>query len=235
MVSFRPRLAEVNRRVPLISVLLFCVCCFSASASDTNALLTAWLNAQTNIHTWSADLIQTRRLKALVQPLTATGHVWFATPNRFRWELGHPPQTIAVKNADEMLVIYPSLKRVERYPLTGRQPAEWRDMLSLLEAGFPRDRADLDSHFKFLSQSVSHDVCEVVLAPNSASARRMMPQMKIAFDTNDFALRTTELEFADGSTMRNDFTNAELNVKIEDSLFTPKLDPDFKITEPFAQ
>src|SRR5881296_2017055 len=63
---------------------------------DIPAVVTAWLQAQTNIQTWSADVKQIRSLKTLLQPLTATGHVWFAAPNQFRWEIGQPPQTIAV-------------------------------------------------------------------------------------------------------------------------------------------
>src|SRR4051812_23933481 len=55
----------------------------SARAADTNAVLSTWIAAQTNIHTWSADVVQTRTLKSLTQPLTAYGHVWFEAPNRF--------------------------------------------------------------------------------------------------------------------------------------------------------
>src|SRR5262249_20656241 len=82
-------------------------CSFRGQAADTNAILNSWFAAQTNLQTWSADFTQTRTLKALTQPLVAVGRVWFAMPNRFRWELGSPPQTIALRNADEMLVIYP--------------------------------------------------------------------------------------------------------------------------------
>src|SRR2546426_7166471 len=103
-----------------LCALLFCSAVnSSSSAAETHSLLSSWLAAQTNIQSWSADFIQTRTFKSLTQPLTATGHVWFAEPNRFRWELGHPPQTIAVRATTEMLVIYPRLKRVERYPLSG--------------------------------------------------------------------------------------------------------------------
>lgn len=204
-------------------------------ATETNALLTSWFAAQTNIQTWSANFTQTRKLKSLTQPLTATGHVVFAAPNRFRWELGQPPQTIAVRGADEMLVIYPPMKRAERYPLNGNEPAQWRDMLSLLDAGFPRSQSEIDQHFKVMAQSASNGICELVLQPRSPGARKLMPQMKIAFSTEDFFLRTTELQFADGSTMRNDFTNAALNVKVEEMLFNPKLDDEYKITEPLKR
>ena len=59
-----------------------------------------------------------------------------------------------------------------------------------------------------------------------------MPQIKIAFDTRDFSLRATELQFADGSTMRNDFTNAVLNPKLEEKMFSPAIPADYKVSEP---
>ncbi|MBI3850556.1 MAG: outer membrane lipoprotein carrier protein LolA [Verrucomicrobia bacterium] len=207
----------------------------SARAADTNSLLNAWFNAQTNIQTWMADFIQTRTLKSLTQPLTATGHVWFAAPNRFRWELGNPAQTIAVRQPEQMLVIYPRLKRAERYPLTSNQTGPWRDALALLEAGFPRSKAEMEFQFRILSQVSTNEIYELTLQPKSAAARRMMPQIKIAFATNDFALRATELEFADHSTMRNDFQNPKLNEKVDEGLFAPKLNEDYKIVEPLKQ
>ena len=60
----------------------------------------------------------------------------------------------------------------------------------------------------------------------------MMPLIKVAFATNDFTLRATELHFADGSTMRNEFTNAVVNPHLEDAVFSPTVGPDFKIVEP---
>jgi len=208
---------------------------FNARAADTDNPLSTWIAAQANIHTWSADVVQTRTLKSLAKPLTAQGHVWFAAPNRFRWELGNPPQTIAVRGPEEMLVIYPRLKRAERYALGGEQAGQWRDLMKLTEAGFPRSEADLKSQYNILSQHVNGDICELTLEPKSATARKMMPQIKISFSTKDSSLTATELQFADGSTMRNDFKNAQLNPKINESIFTPKLDSDFKIVEPFKQ
>src|SRR6185295_11710688 len=125
--------------------------CGTGLAADANVVLDFWFASQTNLHTWSSDFTQTRALKTLTQPLVATGHLWFATPNRFRWEMGSPAQTIAVRNAEEMFVIYPRLKRAEKYPLGGNTSKEWRDMLSLLDAGFPHDRTELDSRFNVLS------------------------------------------------------------------------------------
>jgi len=105
----------------------------------------------------------------------------------------------------------------------------------MLEAGFPRSRGEMEARLKIVSQMVTDNRCELVLQPKSAAARKMMPQIKIIFGTDDFMLRATELEFADGSTMRNDFANAKLNPTIDESLFAPQISSDYKIIEPLKQ
>ncbi|MBM3835525.1 MAG: outer membrane lipoprotein carrier protein LolA [Verrucomicrobia bacterium] len=206
-----------------------------AGPKETAALISAWLSAQTNIQTWTADFKQTRTLKALTQPLVSTGRVWFAAPNRFRWELGDPPQTIAMRLPNEMLVIYPILKRAERYPLGHNQTGPWQDALALLEAGFPRSQAEMESKFRIRSHSQTNTTLQLALQPKGAGARRMIPEIKVAFATNDFSLRATELLFADGSTMRNDFANAQLNPKLDEALFRPNLDATYRIVEPLTK
>jgi len=203
-----------------------------AAAPLKPARLAFWLAAQTNLQTWSADFVQTRTLKALAQPLTATGRVWFAAPQRFRWELGSPAQTIAVRKAEELLILYPKLKRAERYPLDETARGPWRDALALLEAGFPRSQTELEARFKILSLQESDAVAQLVLQPKSATARRLMPQIQIEFSPADGSLRATQLTFADGSTMRNDFTNAVVNPALEEGLFNPALPAEMKIVEP---
>lgn len=207
----------------------------AVAATEPPPVLQKFLAAQTNLSTWSADLTQIRRLKTLTQPLISTGRVWFAAPQKFRWEIGTPAQTIAVRGGNDMLVMYPRLKRVEKYPLTGEKMGQWKDTLALLEAGFPRSQADIEKRFKILSVTQADGVHSAVLQPRSYSARRMMPQITLAFDAKDYQLRATELQFGDGSTMRNEFRNARINPEIDPKLFAPAIDPDFKIVEPMKR
>ena len=202
------------------------------NGAELNPLVVSWLAAQTNIQSWSADFLQTRSLKSLTQPLTATGHVWFAAPNRFRWELGKPAQTIAVRAPNEMLVIYPRFKRVERFPLNSQESGPWKDALALLEAGFPRSAAELEAQYNVLEQSVQGAIGRLALQPRSSAARRMMPRITIEFDTKDSSLRATELQFADGSSLRNDFSNAVLNPPVDTQQFSPEIPAEFKVVEP---
>ena len=64
----------------------------------------------------------------------------------------------------------------------------------------------------------------------------MMPRLEIDFDTKDYSLRGTELQFADGSTMRNDFTDIGcVNPKLDESMFNPAIAPDYTVVHPQAQ
>lgn len=204
-------------------------------ATETNSILDSWFVAQKNVRTWSADFTQTRALKTLTQPLISKGHISFAAPNDFRWELGQPAQTIALRHDDEMFVVYPRLKRAEHYPLGAGAPTEWHDTMSLLQAGFPRDRKEFDAEFQILSLTVTNSTWLLSLQPKSIFARRMMPELHIGLATNDFSLASTELVFVDGSRMRNDFTNAVLNPTLDETLFKWTAPEDFKVTNPFAK
>ncbi len=239
MVSLRAHLARDTRGVlrshwhpGIWGLLLGGLLSNLSSAADPNVLLNAWVSAQTNLQSWSARFTQTRTLRTLVQPLTVEGRVWVVFPDRFRWELGEPAQTIAIRQGEQMWVIYPRLKRAERYSLAGTQAGPWRDALALLEAGFPRGRTELESRFRILAFTATNEVCRLSLQPKSAAAKRMMPQIQVSFDTNRFSLLATEVTFADSSRLRNDYAGATANSPMSDALFQPMLEKDFTVVDP---
>lgn len=208
---------------------------FIAGAADTNAVLDGWFAAQKKVQSWSADFIQTRSLKTLTQPLVATGHVDFAMPGSFRWEIGQPARTIALGDGTAMFVIYPLLKRAEQYPLGANTPKQWRDMMSLLQAGFPHSRQEFETQFAVQALTESNGIWQLALAPQSDFARQMMPELRLGLATNDYSLISTEMIFVDGSRMRSDFTNAVLNPVLDRKRFEWSPPADYKVTHPLAR
>ncbi len=202
------------------------------AASAAPSAIDAWLARQAEVRSWKAEFVQTRILPTLSEPLTARGRLWFAAPDQFRWELGQPPQTVAIRQPTQMFVIYPALKRAERYALTGRQNQSWHSALALLEAGFPRDRATLEAQFRILDTQQANGFLTVFLQPKSAGARRMIPRIQVVLTADDYSLRSTQLEFPDGSKMRNDFINAEVNPATSSDLFKPDFGSDYTLVEP---
>jgi outer membrane lipoprotein-sorting protein len=200
-------------------------------AADNDAQFNKWFEVQTNLQSWSGDFTQTRSLKVLAQPLVSTGRVW-VTPGQFRWELGQPVQTIVLRKPDQLLIIYPRLKRAEKYPLEGVPTGPIKDALALLDASLPRDRATMEKNFLLVSATETNSILQMTLQPRSDSARKFISEILIGFHTNDFSIAATEMKFADGSSLRNDFTNVVINQPIPSAMFEAKLSPDFTVVEP---
>ena len=217
-----------------LGLLLFLLAARLPAAAGPDAVLDQWFAAQKNSTSWSADFIQTRTLPTLTRPLIARGHVDFVVPGDFRWELGRPARTIALGHDSRMYVIYPLLKRAELYPLGPDTPKQWRDMMSLLQAGFPRNRQEFTAQFKVLSLTATNGDWQLALVPASEVTRQMVPELDLGFATNDFQLTSTEMILVDGSRMRTDFTNAVMNPSLDRSTFVWQPPPDYKVTEPLA-
>jgi outer membrane lipoprotein-sorting protein len=206
-----------------------------AQTSDPREMLDTWLEKQAQVRTWSADVVQSRKLKSLVHPLESRGRVWFAQPNRFRWQLGDPPRTIAVRTGDELLIVYPRLKQLERYPLTDAIDPAWKQALALLEVGFPSDPQRFLAQYELVSATASDSVWGFELRPSGNAARRLIERVRLEVSSEDFTLLATELEFPDGSTMRNQFSHHRLNAELDPSLFDVDASKDYEVVSPLEE
>jgi outer membrane lipoprotein-sorting protein len=203
--------------------------------ADESQILAQWIGAQSAIRTFEADFKQTRELKALTQPLVATGKIWFAAPDRFRWEILQPAPTIAVRDHDELLVIFPKLKRAEKYSLAKLRKGPWKDLMGLLDTGFPRSQSEFEERFHLRSIAPIAGGQRLDIEPKSALVKKYMPQLTIDIGTPGFALLGTTMQFVDGSVLKNEFTQPQLNPDLDDALFHPQLGADYKITEPLSE
>src|ERR1039457_2600781 len=215
-------------------LIMFFLAAVGLRGADYDAQFNKWFEVQTNLQSWAGDFTQTRTLKVLNQPLISHGKVW-VKPGEFRWELGQPVQTIVLRRPDQLLIVYPRLKRAEKYPLDGVPSGPMRDALALLDASLPRDRATMEKNFQLLSATATNTILQMTLQPRSDAARIFIGQIVIGFHTNDFTIAATEMKFADGSSLRNDFTNVVLNLPIEPKTFTAELPADYTVVEPLKK
>lgn len=205
-----------------------------AAAGGDDAWIARWLASATNLVTWQADVVQTRHLQALTQPLVSTGRVWFATPGSFRWELGRPPQSIALRQGDTLTVLSPKLRRAERHEVGPAVKGPAADMMALLDAGFPRDAAGFRKRFELTGVITNEARVRLELRPVSGEARRWMPAFVVELDPSGRDVRATEMSFADGSRLRNEFSSVVTNVPIDAGLFVTNLDAGWKVMVPGA-
>jgi outer membrane lipoprotein-sorting protein len=211
--------------------ILPCLAATIVQAQNYEAQFNNWFAVQTNMQSWSAHFTQTRTLVAFSQPLVSTGKVW-VEPGQFRWELGQPPQTIVVRKPDELIIFYPRLKRAEIYELNQIPNGPIKDAMALLDVSLPRSKAELEKNFQLVSATVTNSILQMTLQPRSVSARQFVHAMIIGFHTNDYLIADSEMEFADGSRLLNDFSHVVLNQPISPALFETNIPPDYTVEEP---
>jgi len=235
--NFNPQTVKAGnaKKIPWFpGFLIFLFLATRLPAADYDAQFNQWFAVQTNLQSWAGDFIQTRTLTVLNQPLVSHGKVW-VKPGEFRWELGQPAQTIVLRRPEQLLIVYPRLKRAEKYPLDAVPSGPIKDALALLDASLPRDRATMEKNFQLLSATATNATLQMTLQPRSEAARKFIGQILIGFRTNDFTIAATEMQFADGSKLRNDFTNVVLNQPIESRLFEADVPADYTVSEPLKK
>ena len=202
------------------------------NAAESPAVLDRWLANQTNVTSWTAEFTQVRHLKALTQPLTTPGRLWYEAPDRFRWELGVPAQSIAIRRGDTLLILSPKLRRAEKYSIEAAARGPMKEAMSLLDTGFPRDAADFNRRFELLRLVEEPGAHRFELQPRDARARQLLPFLSLTVQAADLGLAATSIRFADGSELQTLFTNAVRNPKVDPALFDPTPPPDFKLAKP---
>lgn len=203
-----------------------------AADSSVAGALDNWLEKQARVKTWTADVVQVRKLKSLARPLEARGKVWFAQPNRFRWVMGDPPRTVAVRTREQLLVIYPRFKRVEQYPIGDVSNPAWKQALALLEVGFPSDAAAFRERYELLSGTKDLEAWRFELQPVDKEARRLLKQVRLEVSLEAYVLLATELVFPDGSIMRNQFSRHRLNPEVSPGIFDYDIGEDYEVVQP---
>ena len=220
----------------LMGLLLFV---FSAQAvaaeGPSRQILNAWLEKQSQTKSWSADVLQIRQLKSLVRPLETRGRVWLAPPNRFRWELGDPAHTMAIQTGEELVIVYPRLKQMERYPSKDITDPSWRQVMALLEVGFPSDSQSFYARYELVSITQSDKTWHFEVQPAAVEARKLLNRIRIEVFSDNLALSATELVFADDSTMRNEFSGHQLNSEVDETLFEVPMDEGYRVVYPLKQ
>ena len=88
----------------------------SASAADVDAraIVQQWITAGAKVKSVEIEFVQERKLKALRQPLSKNGRLWFQRPEAFRWQIGEPPTMIAVRGANGSLQVADTTKKTLR-------------------------------------------------------------------------------------------------------------------------
>ena len=179
-----------------------------------------WIKQQAGMKTAIVEFAQERRLRTLKEPIVKEGTFWYQAPSSFRWQVGSPPQIVAVqKGKGDLFVVDEEKKTIDQYPYEIVLEKGNSNGLSFLEAGFPRDLAEFQKNFKIRSVKELEDFTEVQTTLTDRRASLGCRKVVFFLDAKTSELRHVHLYFRDGSTVTNRFKSMKVNPSIPAKTF----------------
>ncbi len=199
--------------IPLLPLLALAI------ARADNSQLDAWLKRQVSITTLDAAFIQERKLPALKNPTTTPGHLSFSKPDKVRWQLGEPMETLAVSDGTTLTLIEAATKTARRTEVNSPQAARF----SLLSGRAFQSPESFYQAFEIIASRVESGIYQYTLKAKDRRVRAQIPWVFLDIDPQKNELRAMEMELSDKSRLRTVFSNPRFNLKLDDALFTPDL------------
>lgn len=185
-----------------------------------------WLGRMGETKSVKADFVQQRYLRTLRRPLSTEGRLWLVYPDHFRWELGEPPTTIAIRDKERLTVIEPKKKSARLFSLAPKGGVEGSSAPTSLQSmtqSFPRSMEELVGHYEIRDLVHKDNVYELILKPRDKSLSAMR-QVVFFIDAAEYYLHAVELQFGDNSKVRTSFTRLTFNHEIPATTFKPDLE-----------
>lgn len=192
-----------------------------------------WLGRMNGMKSLEATFVQQKFLRTLRSPLTTKGHIWIHYPDDFRWQLGEPVATVAIRNQEVLTILEPKKMRAQRYSLAAKKGAAATSLppgMDSVSKTFPRTMEDLQQHFEILDLRREEKVYQLIVKPKDKKLTFAMRKVLFFIDVEKFYLQGFEIQFRDKSRIRTTFTKLKFNPKIPKALLKPDLE-GYKISD----
>jgi outer membrane lipoprotein carrier protein len=192
---------------------------FLSNAIAQNAELETWLKRQSSITSLDASFTQERKLPALKEPTTTKGRLCFVKPDKVRWQLGDPFETLAVSDGETLTLIDAAAKTARRTGVDSPQAARF----SLLSGKAFETVEKFYQTFEVIESRVTAGIHQYTVKAKDRGVRSQIPWIFLDIDPERNELRALEMELQDKSRLRTVFEKPRFNVKLDESLFRPDL------------
>ena len=204
----------------LVVLLLTLVSLGAAEPSFDFSLLENSFQVQKKIRSISAEFIQTRALKTLKSPIAIKGRFWFEAPDMFRWELGEPAKSIVIGSQKGVSIIQPAKKRVEKIDFTHSAQSQGApDFLRMMNMLSSRSVENLQNEMNILSLKNTGSNCRLEMLPKDPQMAKGLTSLVLDFDQSTGYWIAFEVVTREGSSMRTEFRNVQLNAKLDTQIF----------------
>ena len=197
-----------------------------ALTARLDALIERVKYEQKRLQTLEANFVQEKASEFLAAPETAKGTLWFAQPDKVRWEYASPkPITLLIRD-DVMLTWYRDLGRAERVKV-GRQSSQ---VFQYLNAA-----GSLDSLLRYFRANVTFpeggEPFKIELVPRFARVARRLASMTLWVDRKLFVPARVRYAEPNGDVTEYRLDGLKVNSSIPEERFVLDLPKGVEVRE----
>jgi outer membrane lipoprotein-sorting protein len=203
----------------------------AATQEDLGAVLSRFDAVQAQIHTLSAEFVQTTRNSLLKQPMVARGAFYRTKPDSVRWEYTSPEPMRFVVSEGQYTGYFPERKRAEK-----RDIKRWSEQLFRF-FGLGQGSKDLGKFYSIALGPADPEMKGsylLVLTPKKRRVKKSVDEVKLWVDTNSLLPQRIDYMGKDGNERQIRFVNTRLNPELAAGLYKVDIPSDVPVTEGFS-
>jgi len=217
-------------RIALLS-LLVATCAVAAeplAPADVKSLLERIRAKRVEAPQVQADFEEEKTVHLMNKPISSSGKVWFAKPNKFRREVKGNSPSITVSDGRNLWIYYPNFKSAERYPLGKGSPLD----ATVAAINSALNLENIETSFN-ISATKSDNGHELALLPRTAAMKRVFQKLDLRINDR-FRVERTDMLLPNGDRIVTTYSN-QTRAPISPSTFEFKPPTGTEVTTPLGQ
>lgn len=175
-----------------------------------------------------ADFYEEKAIHLMNKPISSSGRVWFAAPDKFRREAKGPSPSLTVSDGRQLWIYYPKFQSAEHYSLGRHSPLDAG--IAALTAALNLENVESNYH---ITAAKSENGYTLQLVPKHPSLKRLLQAFTIRLNDN-LQVERTDMVQPNGDRISTDYRN-ESRAPIDPSMFQFSPPPGTNVTTPLGR
>ncbi len=196
--------------------------------NEVKALLDQIREKRTGAPQVRANFEEEKTVHLMNKPISSSGKVWFAAPDKFRREVEGNSPSVTVSDGRQLWIYYPKFHSAEHYSLGKHSPLDAG--IAALTAALNLENVENSYH---ITASKSENGYELQLVPRNPSLKRLLKTFTIRLNS-ELQVQRTEMAQPNGDHIATSYSN-ESRAAIPPSTFEFAPPPGTSVTTPLGR
>ena len=184
-------------------------------AQEQNQILKTITEKLSAVNNLKAEFKQSRHMEILIDPLVSEGYCYFEKPDKLRWELNEPYQSILIYNANEVGKFDIKKGKAEKLNLGTEDLMReiLKQIISWMQGEFTKAAEIYDL------KVYKTDNYKLVLIPKSKELIKSIQSIEMTFNKNLESISVVQINESSDNFIKIEFTNVQNNISLDKNLF----------------